>query len=105
MIIIAACIPTLSKIGSKATSFFRSYFTRSRFSSRKYAGHPSGESSSASKSRYLRHESEADDRSLELPIIENELVPSGTSESNVITTSDSQDIAKAEVRPDRGEAH
>jgi hypothetical protein len=96
VIIIAACIPTLSKIGPKATALFRSYFTGSRFSSKKYASRGTGESSSADKSGYMRHRSGRDDESLELPIMEHDLVPNGTGRSDVLISSDPHGLSKSD---------
>jgi hypothetical protein len=100
VIIIAACIPTLGKIGPKATTFFRSYFTGSRFSSKKYASSGSGEGNSAKKLGYMRHRNGKEDQSLELPIMTNGLVPSGTGSTNFLISTDPQGMSIAHSQID-----
>ncbi|KAF2829408.1 hypothetical protein CC86DRAFT_404049 [Ophiobolus disseminans] len=98
VIIIAACIPTLSKVGPKATALFKSYFSGSRFSSKRYAIYQNDEGSYGRKSEYMQHRCKPDEQSLELPTMRDELVPSGRGSTEVVVSSDPRGLSEADIQ-------
>lgn len=97
VIIIAACIPTLSKSGPSATAFIKSYFTGSRFSSNRYASQEIGENGTGRKSGFERQRSKRDDQSLELPIMTNIVVLKDTGSNEVIVGNGHWRTSKTDV--------
>lgn len=75
VIIIAACIPTLNAIAPKAKELVKSYFTGSRFSTKKYASDKSYDSTGVKAARYVRELSDSDRQPLEMPELRRDILP------------------------------